>query len=176
MPWCHLFGSRDVQTQIPNTGMDLIIRHRAESQCLCCILGSAYNLHKSLTLSCWDMTFLITHYPALRLPITKSKWASIHGVPTQGNMMREVTSRMNSRIAILTTWSSLSWWSHFFQINFPWCQKETTEKTAWIIYQVLNLNWSHPELILMLIHTYSLPEICQIVLLKLCKVNNVPML
>lgn len=45
------------------------------------IPGSACSLHKSLTLSCWDMTFLTTHCPALGLPIIKSKWASIHGVP-----------------------------------------------------------------------------------------------
>lgn len=50
----------------------------------------------------------------------------------------------------------------FLIITFLWDwfslmpEGNNSERTAWIAYQVLNLNWSHPELIS--IHTYSLPD------------------
>lgn len=78
--------------------------------CLGCISGSSFNLWKSLTPYYWDMTSPTTQCLGLGLLIIKSKWASVHGVQTQGSIMRELISRMNLNISIPTTRSSLSWW------------------------------------------------------------------
>lgn len=126
MPWCHPLGSGDVYSRIQGAGVNvLIVRHGAGCQdAWVAFLAQLTNaeITDSLLLG-YD--FPNHTCPAFGLPITMSKWASVHGVQAQDSIMSELTSRMNLSMAIPTTRSSLSWWPHFFEINFPWSQNPT---------------------------------------------------